>query len=806
MFDSSEHTDEQAMLVAFTEKLSKQYDERYFLRTTKAQQYPQDFWNDLSQAGYLGMMVEENLGGAGLGTADLSVFVHAMANRGMASLQLVNQLVCIDLISRFASVSQKDEYLSGMISGNLWSYADMENARGNSLFDIATTAEKSGDDYILNGSKSYVIGAKDSEYLILAARTQKRDPKNPEKGICLFVVPSDASGIEYSTSHINVRLVSEREEMSATGDVFYNQQISNVKVPASACIGEMEDAGNIITWAACRKMQLVAATNLGWGDRLVDKTVDYTRQRTIFKDPIASYQAVQHPLVLAKTKIEMAKLLAERSAEVFDQEANTDVLLSYCSVSKHYAAEAAYAACDIALQAHGGAGYDRDTGVISLWPLILISRMVPLCSDTILSRFSELVLGMPNKGGDAVAIQEIHFESRSAAQEQMFADIEAVTGRGGSINMNKLLAEVQNGDLSKYKDDILSEMSGGMPLKKDIQRQLGIRINAPAVEGSGIPAYMLKVQPQKQGLSMMALSAIASGPGGKERVMKEFMPKIAEGKLFCYCITEPDAGTNTHKIRTTAQDMGDHYLLNGQKTYITAADTAYYMAVVARVERDGKSQEVGTFVFEKETAGISMTPLDIAALGDSQFAVYFENVKLPKDALVGAKQGSGSGGKGISQSVFTTLNVERIMIATSCLQAGIESLNKAIKRAKTPSDFGDVPGESESIKSRLADLRMQLEMNNLALKKATVAFDRKEDPKRIGMFVNMAKYLSSEFADEAGQLALDVYGVAGLDQDGDDIGSLCQIGRVFRTVPINNEMVLNFLAEHLLGLPKSYYV
>ena len=201
-----------------------------------------------------------------------------------------------------------------------------------------------------------------------------------------------------------------------------------------------------------------------------------------------------------------------------------------------------------------------------------------------------------------------------------------------------------------------------------------------------------------------------------------------------------------------------------------------------------------------------MTPLDIAALGDSQYTVYFEDVKLPKNALVGSKAATGKTGKGISQSVFTTLNIERILIALSCMQTGIESLNKAVKQAKIPSEFGDIPGESDKVKIQLADLRMQLEINNLALKKATQSFDNKEDPKRIGMFVNMSKYLSSVFADSAGQMALDLYGIHGLDQDRDDIGSLCQIGRVFRTVPINNEMVLNFLGENLLGLPKSYRV
>jgi len=315
---------------------------------------------------------------------------------------------------------------------------------------------------------------------------------------------------------------------------------------------------------------------------------------------------------------------------------------------------------------------------------------------------------------------------------------------------------------------------------------------------------MVKRSPAKFGLSAMAMAAISAGKGGREKVMNEYLPKMMEGKLFCYCITEPDAGTNTHKVSTIAVDEGDHYRLNGQKTFISAADTAYFMAVVARVEVDGEKKAVGTFVMEAKTAGISMTELDIAALGDPQFTVYFDDVILPKDVLVGTKSSKGGTKKGISEGVFYTLNLERIMVALGAMMIGKESLERAIKKAKEPQAFGPLLGASEDIKQKLAHLKLNLELTNLALKKAAVAFDNKSPGKQVGMYANMAKYLSSTFAHDAGDLALQLYGVAGMDKDLDDIGGLYQLGRVLRTAPINNEMVLNFLGENLMGLPKSY--
>jgi alkylation response protein AidB-like acyl-CoA dehydrogenase len=353
---------------------------------------------------------------------------------------------------------------------------------------------------------------------------------------------------------------------------------------------------------------------------------------------------------------------------------------------------------------------------------------------------------------------------------------------------------------------VLSDAQGGLPIKLDVFRILSVYGGADPTAGGGMAKFMLRRRPVKYGLSAMAMAAVSSGKDGAARAMSEYVPKMMEGKLFCYCITEPNAGTNTHKVSTTAVDRGDHYVLNGQKTFISAADTAYFMAVVARVEKDGKKGAVGTFVLEAGMAGISMTELDIAALGDPQFTVYFDNVILPKSALVGTRSTTISKSKGISEGVFYTLNLERIMVALAALKVGEESLERALKKAKEPPVFGIASGASDDIKQKLARLRLDLELTNLAMKKATHAFDNKAPGKMVGMYANMAKYVSTMFADEVGNLALQLYGVAGLDKDIDDVGALCQLGRVLRTVPINNEMVLNFLAENLLGLPKSYRV
>lgn len=367
-----------------------------------------------------------------------------------------------------------------------------------------------------------------------------------------------------------------------------------------------------------------------------------------------------------------------------------------------------------------------------------------------------------------------------------------------------LLRRAMSGELAPYIGLLFSTSGSGLPIKTDALRLLALHGGSEAnlAGGIGLPRTLYTRSLARYGLTAMGLTAISSGKDGMALLMNKYLPELMKGRTFCYCITEPDAGTNTHKISTRAVDMGDHFILNGQKTFISAADESHYMVVIARTGSGDRQEGIGTFVVEAKTEGISMTPLDIAVLGDPQFSVYFDNVRLPKESLVGEKR-SRTGG-GISQSVFYTLNLERLMIALITLLVCREALAKAVQRAKQPRSSGPPVGSQQQVKIRLAKAKLKLELASLATKRATEEYDKKGAPQIAGMYANMAKLVATEAAVEACDAALAVYGVEGLSKQS-DIGPLYQIARVFQVAPINNEMVLNFLGEHLLGLPKSYH-
>ena len=403
----------------------------------------------------------------------------------------------------------------------------------------------------------------------------------------------------------------------------------------------------------------------------------------------------------------------------------------------------------------------------------------------------------------------LEFEKRTEKQKNMLQAVGNFMSEAGENtnfrdSLTNLFAQIMSGhgELAQYADMFLSTTNSALPVKLNTIRLFTYYRNEDQDEGLGIPKFMYTYNPTKYGVTAMGFAAISSGKDGKEQITNKYLPELMSGKTFCYCITEPDAGTNTHKISTTAVHDGDHFVLNGQKTFISAADVAHYMVVIAKIITEGQQEAIGTFIMDSKLEGIEMTPLDIAVLGDNQYTVYFDNVILPRDSLVGSKKARKEGG--ISESVFYTLNLERIMISFLMLRICQEALDKAVERAKQQKGPGRPPmGSNQSVKLKLARVKLKLELANLATKRATEEYDKKGVPAVVGMYANMAKLVSTDAANEACEAALHIYGVEGLNKDM-DIGPLYQISRMFKVAPINNEMVLNFLGEHLLGLPKSY--
>lgn len=396
MFDKGDYTVEQKMITDFVNKVAKDFDFEYFLENMKNEKPPEKYWQVLGEGGYFGLLAPEAHGGSDFSTADLVVFFENLARKWLLSHQIMNQMLCCTCLADYGSTEQKETYLPRLISGKPCGYAVMEQGEGTGLFDIRMKAVREGDRYRLNGTKNYVFGAGEAEYFIVAARTGPYDGKDPGKGIGLFLVDATSKGITATQKELNVRVTGKNEMMMITGDTFWEVRFDDVAISSKNLIGREDSGGDCIDVLSSLQMIMMAAMSIGWGEKLLDMGTEHARNRVIFQDPIGSYQAIQHPMVRAKTDLELAKLATERAVTAHDNNEDPKDVGMFSSVAKYAATDAAYNACDITMQAHGGAAFDRDTGIICLWPLILLSRIIPLNNDVILERFAEAALGLPS--------------------------------------------------------------------------------------------------------------------------------------------------------------------------------------------------------------------------------------------------------------------------------------------------------------------------------------------------------------------------------------------------------------------------
>lgn len=286
--------------------------------------------------------------------------------------------------------------------------------------------------------------------------------------------------------------------------------------------------------------------------------------------------------------------------------------------------------------------------------------------------------------------------------------------------------------------------------------------------------------------------------GTLDQIERFVKPTVSGEKKLCFAITEPNAGTNSFAMSTLATRDADGYRLNGQKVFISGADEADWILVVARTtkasEVEHRSQGMSLFVVDAKDPNIKLQALNIQSEApEKQFLVFFDDVRVPADNLVG-EEGRGLAG------MFDSLNSERLLVAAMSVGTGDYALKKAVDYANTRAPFGRPIGSYQALQHRMALAKAELEAARLMMYAAAAAFDRGETA---GAQANMAKLLASRAGTQAVEAALQTHGGYAFDRDY-DVVTLWPLARLMEIAPINNEMLLNYIGEHVLGLPKSY--
>ncbi|WP_111719159.1 acyl-CoA dehydrogenase family protein [Homoserinimonas sp. OAct 916] len=309
----------------------------------------------------------------------------------------------------------------------------------------------------------------------------------------------------------------------------------------------------------------------------------------------------------------------------------------------------------------------------------------------------------------------------------------------------------------------------------------------------GVPLLLMLVS--------AAISAEVITEYGTDDQKSRWLPGLADGtSKVVFAITEPDAGSNSHRISTTATRDGDEWVLSGSKYYISGVDEADALLVVARTgQRDegtgGQGRaKLSLFIVPIDAPGMEKTPIDMdVMLPEKQYTLFFDGVRLGADALVGEVD------KGFQQ-VFHGLNPERITGAALCIGIARHALNQAAQYANEREVWGVPIGAHQGVAHPLAIASMETELAALMMRKAAWLHD---NGLPAGEASNTAKYAAAEAALSAIDAAVQTHGGNGLTREYGLI-PYWGLARLLRIAPVSREMIINYIAQHNLGLPRSY--
>jgi len=367
-------------------RICKRFPGAYWRKLEDERAYPREFVAALTEAGYLGALIPEQYGGAGLPLRAAAVVLESVHAAGCNAGACHAQMYIMGTLLRHGSEAQKSTYLPAIASGalRLQAFGVTEPTTGSDTTQLRTRAVRDGDHYVVNGQKVWTSRALHSDLMLLLARTTPLETvARRSEGLSVFLVDLRAvvgHGVE-------IRPIDAMVNHNAT-EVFFN----DARIPADALIGREGEGFRYILDGLNAERILIAAEAIGDARYFIERATRYSRERVVFGKPIGQNQGVQFPIARAYAETEAASLMGRKAAALFDaklpcgEEANLAKLL---------AADAAWNAAEACLQAFGGYGFAREYDIERKWRETRLFRTAPVSTNMVLAYIGQHVLGMP---------------------------------------------------------------------------------------------------------------------------------------------------------------------------------------------------------------------------------------------------------------------------------------------------------------------------------------------------------------------------------------------------------------------------
>ena len=355
----------------------------YHRRIVANEEPPTELWNALAAKGYLGVNLPERYGGGGLGMYALQMVGEEISAAGCSLLLIVvSPAIVGSIIARHGTESQREEWLPGIAAGTIKvAFAITEPDAGTNSHNLSTAATRDGGLYRLRGTKTYISGVEDADAILVIAR--KREADGTLGLPLLMLVDTDSPGLEKQFIPVAVK----------ASDKQWTLFFDDVEVPADRVVGESETAGLKAAFDGLNPERIMGASvSNGVGRRALEIASAYANERVVWKTPIGAHQGLSHPLAQAKIEHELARLMTQKAAALYDAGAPAG---EPANMAKYAAAEAAIKCVDQAIQIHGGNGFALEYGLTDMYWGARLARTAPVSREMILNYVAEHSLGLP---------------------------------------------------------------------------------------------------------------------------------------------------------------------------------------------------------------------------------------------------------------------------------------------------------------------------------------------------------------------------------------------------------------------------
>ena len=379
--------DDQLAIRAAVEKICADFGDDYWLRKDREGGFPHDFHAAMAQAGWLGVAMPEEVGGAGLGITEAAIVMQAVAESGggiAAASSIHMNIFGLHPVVVFGTPEQQMRWLPPLIAGEQKAcFGVTEPNAGLNTLKLKTRAVREGDHYVVHGQKIWISTAQVAHKILLLARTTPiEDVKTPRGGLSLFYTDLDRTKVD-------VREIEKLGRKAVDSNELF---IDGLRIPEADRIGEEGKGFDYILHGMNPERVLLAAEAIGLGRVALKRAAHYAKERVVFDRPIGMNQGIQHPLAERWMELEAANLMMLKAAWLYDR---GEACGAEANAAKYLGAEAGFRACETAVLTHGGMGYAKEFHVERYFREAMLPRIAPVSPQMIFCFIAERVLGLP---------------------------------------------------------------------------------------------------------------------------------------------------------------------------------------------------------------------------------------------------------------------------------------------------------------------------------------------------------------------------------------------------------------------------